>query len=151
MSHSKSLYHITFCPWKRMKVINEEHERELYKFIYDFSEKRGVKVWRIGGMPDHVHLLCSIPPKLAVADYMKLMKTESSKFMRANPHFPEWRGWAEKYSHVTVDYCTRQTRIDYIKNQKQHHARVSFDDEYRAFLRKYDFPEDTPLLGDDPV
>ena len=91
MSHTSLTCHIVFSTYKRANVINIAHERELYKYMYDFATKRGIKVFRIGGMPDHVHLLCEIPAKLAVADFVKLLKSETSKFMRFNPHFPDWQ------------------------------------------------------------
>lgn len=149
MSHTSLTYHLIFGTYRRMNVINIDHERELYKFMYDFSMKRGVKVWRIGGMPDHVHFLCDIPPKLSVSDFVKLLKGESSKFMRVNKNFPLWNGWAEGYGGFSVDASLLEVRIRYIMNQKQHHGRVSFVDEYKDMLRSVGFPEDTPILGDE--
>lgn len=54
MSHTALTYHLVFGTHKRMPTIVFDHERELYKFMFDFATARGVKVWRIGGMPDHV-------------------------------------------------------------------------------------------------
>ena len=104
-------------------------------------------VRRIGGMPDHVHILCDIPSKIAVADFVKLLKSESSKFMRINPHFPVWTGWAEGYGGFTIDASAREARIKYIMNQKQHHARVCFADEYRQLLTEACI-DDENILGD---
>lgn len=89
MSHIALTYHIVIGTYHREYVISEDHEKELYKYIFDFTGKRDVLfIRRIGGMPDHVHILCDIPAKIAVADFIKLVKSESSKFMRVNPHFP---------------------------------------------------------------
>lgn len=88
MSYTALTYHIVFGTYRRKNVININHERELYKYMYDFATERQVLVRRIGGMPDHVHIICDIPAKLAVADFVKLLKSESSKFMKINPHFP---------------------------------------------------------------
>ncbi|MDE5919516.1 MAG: IS200/IS605 family transposase, partial [Duncaniella sp.] len=95
MSHTSLTYHIVFSTYRRMKVIDILHERELYKYIYDFSKNRGIFIRRIGGMPDHIHILCDIPAKIAVAEYVKLLKAETSKFLRVNPHFPQWVKWSE--------------------------------------------------------
>ncbi len=122
MSHTALTYHLIFRTYRRFQVIVPNHEKELYKFIYDFAMSRGIKKPRIGGMPDHVHILCDIPAKFAVSEFVKLLKTESSKFMRVNPHFPQWQGWAEKYGAFTVDASLRETRRQYIMNQKRHHA-----------------------------
>lgn len=92
MSHTAFTYHLIFGTYRRHQTIPIEHERELYKFIYDFSVKRGIKIRRIGGMPDHIHILCDIPAKTPVAEYVKILKGESSKFLRANSHFKNWQG-----------------------------------------------------------
>ncbi|MDE6435943.1 MAG: IS200/IS605 family transposase [Muribaculaceae bacterium] len=149
MSHTRLTYHIIFAPWHRERVINEEHERELYMFIFNFATKRGAKVWRISGMPDHVHILCDIPAKIAVADFIRLIKSESSKFLAVNPHFPLWKKWAERYACVSVDQSLKDTRIRYIMNQKEHHRSKSFVDEYRDFMAEYGFDSVEALLGDD--
>ena len=134
MSYCSLTYHFIFGTHERQNVINISHERELYKYIYDFCKERGCFVRRIGGMPDHIHLLCDILSKLSVAEFIKLLKTETSKFMRVNPHFPNWQGWAEGYAAFTVDVSLRQVRVEYIMNQKNHHQSISFSDELRNFL-----------------
>lgn len=149
MSHIALTYHIVIGTYHREYVISEDHEKELYKYIFDFAGKRGVFIRRIGGMPDHVHILCDIPATIAVADFIKLIKSESSKFMRVNPHFPLWKKWAPKYGAFTVDASSREVRRRYIMSQKEHHKRISFREEYRNFLREAGFPDGTPILGDE--
>lgn len=92
-------------------TIVAEHERELYKFIFDFASAHGAYVRRIGGMPDHIHILCDIAPTIAVADFVRVLKAESSKFMKANPHFPYWEKWAEGYGIFAVDASSREAQI----------------------------------------
>lgn len=142
MSHTALTYHLIFSTYYRQPVINIEHEKELYKYICDFSIYRGVFVRRVGGMPDHVHLLCDIPPKIALSDFVQLLKAESSKFMRVNPNFPNWQGWTAGYGAFTVSSDIREAVRRYIMNQKQHHCHHSFADEYKTILMeagiKYD-------------
>lgn len=137
MSYTSLTYHIIFSTYCRQNVIDPHHERELYKFMYTFATERGVLVRRIGGMPDHVHILCDIPPTHAVAQIVKLLKSETSKFMRVNPHFRYWQGWSEGYSAFTVDASLRETRVRYIMNQKEHHKYVSLIDELNAIYKEY--------------
>lgn len=101
-------------------------------------------------MPDHIHILCDIPAKIAVAEFVKLLKTESSKFMRVNSHFPDWKGWAEGYGAFTVDASLREVRMRYIMNQKVHHATHGFVDEYMDMLHDAGIEDKTGVLGDDP-
>lgn len=149
MSHTSLTYHLVFGTFNREKVIDMDHERELYKFIYDFSTHREIYIRRIRGMPDHVHILCDIPAKFAVADYVKILKSETSKFMRVNPHFPRWERWAEGYGCFTVDASLRAIRVKYIMDQKLHHQNRGFADEYRNLLNEAGFTDNIPLLGDD--
>ncbi len=136
MSHIAFTYHLVFGTHGRRPTIVQEYERELYNFMFKFLVKRDVYVWRIGGMPDHVHLLCDIPPKLAVAEVMKLLKIESSKFLSRNIHFPNWDGWAEGYGGFTVEASLRDVRKQYIINQREHHSSRSFEDEYHSLLQE---------------
>ena len=142
MSHISLTYHLIFSTHQRLPSIPIAHEREMYKFLFDFSTQRGVKIWRIGGMPDHIHILCDIPPKLSVADYVKLVKAETSKFMRTNPHFPYWDRWSEGYGAFSVDTESREDRINYIMSQKDHHGCRSFTEEYKDILQHYHIPTD---------
>ena len=91
-------------------------------------------------MPDHIHILCDIPPKLSVADYVKLVKAETSKFMRTNRHFPYWDRWSEGYGAFSVDTESREDRINYIMSQKEHHGCRSFAEEYKEILQHYHIP-----------
>lgn len=149
MSHTAFTYHLVFGTYRRKPVINIEHERELYKYMYDFVTARKAKVWRIGGMPDHVHLLCDIPSTISVADFVKLLKSESSKFMRVNPHFPHWESWANGYAGFSVDASLIDARVQYIINQKAHHSRMTFQDELRAIMREAGLDADGPILGEE--
>ncbi len=134
MSHVAVTYHIVFGTHSRRQTIPIAHERELYKFIYDLSNKRDILIRRIGGMPDHIHILADIPPKIAVADYVRLIKAESSKFLRVNPHFPDWERWADGYGIFSVEAANRATRCEYIRNQKAHHHLRNYIEEYRELL-----------------
>ena len=149
MSHIALTCHLVFGTYRRIDVINEDHEKELYKFMYDYATSRDVYVRRIGGMPDHVHILCDIPAKLAVASFVQTIKAESSKFMHVNNHFPSWTAWAEGYGAFSVDAASREAVRKYIMNQKQHHRVLSFVSEYRGILSEAGFADETPLLGDE--
>lgn len=149
MSHISLTYHLVFGTYRRMAAIDESHEKELYKFMYDYSVRRGAFVWRIGGMPDHVHILCDIPAKVAVASFVQTLKTESSKFMRVNGHFPLWRAWADRYGAFSVDASSRESIRRYIIGQKEHHRSQSFVEEYRKLLMNAGIHGETVMLGND--
>jgi hypothetical protein len=65
---------------------------------------------------------------------MKEIKVSTSSWMKSNGLFPTFNGWAEGYGALSYSYRDKQKLIDYIKNQKEHHAKESFEDEFRILL-----------------
>ncbi len=129
MAYFQLFYHLIIRTYRSGATIPEEYEKELYMHIYNYAEKHECKVYRINGMPDHVHIFLSIPPKIAISDFAHNMKLATSKSLKYNEHFPDWEGWGESFG--VISYCIRDKEmlINYIKNQKEHHKKVSTLDE----------------------
>ncbi len=134
MSYTRLLYHIVFRTRNSKNSIPEQHEKELYTYIMGIINNKKSKLYRIGGMPNHIHLLVDIHPTIAVSDFMKELKEYSSKWLSSNPNFSDFEGWAVSFAGFTYGLNEKQTIIDYIMNQKEHHKKVSFEEEYRQFL-----------------
>jgi REP element-mobilizing transposase RayT len=88
-------------------------------------------------MEEHIHILSDLHPNIALADYMRDIKTASSIWLKGNDKFPEFDGWADRYAALTYAFSDRDTVINYIKNQKAHHKKFSFEDEYRKLLEEH--------------
>jgi REP element-mobilizing transposase RayT len=97
-------------------------------------ENKKSKLYRIGGTENHIHLLIDMHPTFALSDLMRDIKEHSSKWLARNPNFPDFEGWAVSFAGFTYSLNDKQTIIDYIKNQKEHHKTISFEEEYRRFL-----------------
>ena len=69
MSYIQSIFHIVFRTYRSERTINTEHERELYAIMMKQTENLKAKIIRIGGMPDHIHLLVSLPSDLQPSMY----------------------------------------------------------------------------------
>jgi hypothetical protein len=67
---------------------------------------------------------------------MQRIKTDSSKWLKANPHFPNFRGWGREYAGFSYSLRDKDKIVDYIKNQKEHHQKNTFVEEYRSFLQE---------------
>ena len=93
MSFTKSVYHIVFGTKYRQATIPQEEERKLYKILYDLMKKSGAFVYRVGGMPDHVHILVDITSKVSLTEFVKSLKQESSFLIKQDGSFPQWNGW----------------------------------------------------------
>jgi REP element-mobilizing transposase RayT len=91
----------------------------------------------VNGPADHVHLLCSLPATTALADVMRVLKTNSSKWIHET--FPNLASfaWQTGYAAFSVSESNVQAVEQYIRNQEEHHRTVSFQDEFVAFLKRH--------------
>ena len=134
MSYTQSIYHIVFRTYKSEPSISPDHEKELYAVIMKQTETLRAKLFRIGGMPDHIHLLVSLPSDLSIAKYVQAVKTFSSKWLHKSPAFSQWNGWGREYAAISYGIREKEMIVNYIRNQKEHHKNISFAEEYRSFL-----------------
>jgi putative transposase len=92
---------------------------------------------QIGGTDDHIHLLLGAPPVLSPAKIAQLVKGGSSHWAQEN--LPHWRGfaWQDGYGAFTVSKSSIPDVIEYIQRQRDHHRKLTFQEEYRALLKKH--------------
>ncbi|HYX06149.1 MAG TPA: IS200/IS605 family transposase [Bacteroidales bacterium] len=136
-SYRKILYHIIFRPKMSERVLTIEYTSRLYEYISGIIKNKKCYLYQINGTEDHIHLLSDLHPSLALADYIREIKTSSSIWLKSQSTFPKFKGWADGYAAVTCSYSERSRLIEYIKNQREHHKKVSFEEEYRAILNEY--------------
>lgn len=138
MAHISFLYHIIWRTKCSEPTITEAHERDFYAYVLGICNQKGCKLHRINSMPDHVHILISIRADIAVSEFMKVLKTESSKWMKQQREwFPHFRGWGDSYAGFTYAERDREMIRNYIIRQKEHHKRVSFREEYEAVMQEF--------------
>lgn len=136
MSYTESFYHIVFRTYRSEKTIPVEHERELYAYIYGIARNIHCQTYRIGGMPDHIHIFVSLPSTLSLASFVQRVKTYSSKWLKTNCDFPDFRGWGHEYAGFSYSFRDKDMVVGYIMRQKEHHKTISFAEEYRAFVEE---------------
>jgi REP element-mobilizing transposase RayT len=143
MSYHQILYHIIFGTKYRKNMITEKHSKELYKYIWGIIKNKKCILYRINGVEDHIHLLISLHPSVALADLLKDLKVSSSIWMKQSGLFPDFAGWQEGYAAFTCSFKEKDKIIQYIKKQKEHHQKESFLYEYKRFLNEnqIDFDE----------
>lgn len=134
MSYVSTLYHIVLRTHRSEMAIAEDHEKELYAYMNGIINNFNGKLYRVGGMPDHVHLLVSLPATMALASFVKELKVSTSKWIKTNPHFPKFTGWSQEYAGFTYSIHDKDKIINYIKGQKEHHKKMTFGEEYRQFI-----------------
>ena len=138
MSYTTSFYHIVLRTYRSGLTINEEHEEELYAYILGIAKNLNCKIYRIGGMPDHVHIFVSLPSSLSLAAFVQRVKTDSSKWLKTNPNFPGFCGWGHEYAGFSYGARDKDMIVNYIKRQKEHHKKTNFPTEYRSFIENND-------------
>lgn len=128
-------YHIVFGTKHREPTINEKNESELYKYIWGILNNKKCKLYRINGMPDHIHIFFDPHPSVSLSSLIKDIKIASNLWMKESGLFPELDGWQEGYGAFTSSVKEKETIINYIKNQKDHHKKDTFEDEFRRLLK----------------
>lgn len=138
-THSQIYIHFIFSTKKRENLILPHIEKRLWSYIGAVSRRMGINPIAIGGTSDHLHLLLSIPPNLSVSFIMQKLKSISSKWMN-DTFYPQYRKfrWQSGYSAFSIGYSQKEKVVTYIQNQKKRHLKLSFVDEMKLFLEKFE-------------
>jgi len=136
-SYRQILYHIVFRTKNSGKTLVQEHSKELYAYLMGVIKNKKCFLYRINGMEEHIHILCDLHPSLALADYLRDMKTASSIWLKQTGKFPKFEGWADGYAAFTYAWRDKDMIVNYIKNQQEHHKIESFEDELRRLLKEH--------------
>ncbi|GHT05553.1 transposase [Bacteroidia bacterium] len=102
----------------------------------------GHKLYAIGGMPDHVHILVSMSPKQAVSDLMAEVKRSSSLWINNNRLVMGKFSWQEGFGAFSYGKSQASTIANYIEAQEQHHGKRTFMEEYLEFLKLFEIEYD---------
>ena len=114
----------------------EAYHEELYKYIWGIVKKRKGMLYRINGTGNHIHILSDLNPNVRLADFIKEIKTASNLWMKGKGNYPKFESWAEGYCGLTYSFNDKERIVNYIKNQKEHHKIITFEDELRAILKE---------------
>ena len=142
MAHTyiSSLVHCVFSTKNREKRITEDLRPKLWAYIGGIARANALKAVAIGGTDDHVHVLLSVPPTMALAKAVQLIKGGSSKWLREQ--FDRRFSWQEAYAAFTISVSHRDATIAYIAAQPEHHKKRDFQQEFIAFLKKHNIDYD---------
>jgi len=140
MANSYTQIHLqfVFAVKYRNAVIAHTWETDLYKYITGIVQNNKHKLIAINGMPDHIHILVGFHTTQSIADLMRDIKANSSKWINENNFTKEKFEWQTGYGAFSYSKSHVQNVINYINNQKQYHTKQSFLDEYKAFLKKFE-------------
>ncbi|AWV88601.1 IS200/IS605 family transposase [Bradymonas sediminis] len=122
MSFTRLRYHIVFATKKRVRWIRPEVEAFLYPVMVKIGRSLTGQIIRLGGVEDHVHVICALPPNICVEDFVRDLKSRSSCAVRA--HFKNLYGfrWQDEFGAFSLNPNDMGGIIAYVENQKRHHS-----------------------------
>ena len=136
MSYVESLYHAVIRTKYNKRALSLDHSNELYRYIWGIMKNRKCVLYRVNGMEDHVHILFTLHPNIAIADFMRDLKVETSKMLKRTPGFEQFTSWSKGYAALMCDINNKDVVVNYIKNQREHHKKVSLREEYVMYLKE---------------
>ena len=145
-TYTQILYQIVFSTKNREKTMIEPGQEKLYRFIWGILNNKKCHLYRINGVEDHLHIITHIHPMVALSQLVKDIKLATSHFIKSENIFPNFSGWQVGYGAFTYSINAKDNLIEYVKNQKEHHKKVTFRDEYIRLLKEHGIDYDEKYL-----
>jgi putative transposase len=133
-SYSSNRVHVIFSTKERKKSLSDNFQPKLWAYMAGIAHNQGFEAMIIGGVCDHVHALIALPPTMPLAKAVQFLKGSSSKWIN------ETKGefaWQEGYGAFSVSASQTADVVRYIQNQRTHHEKKSYEEEFVEFLKKY--------------
>jgi len=134
---SKIYIQIVFAVARRECLIENSWETELHKYISGIVKNQNQKMIIINGMPDHIHLFIGMLPSCCLSDLVREIKKSSNDFINENRFTKHKFNWQEGYGAFSYSASHIDNVYQYIMNQKSHHKKQTFKDEYIELLKKF--------------
>jgi REP element-mobilizing transposase RayT len=144
----KNYIHIIFSTKYRIPLILDSIQDELYRYIGGICKQLECYPVKIGGYIDHIHILCMLSKKVPLMKLLEEIKAHSSKWIKTKDDTFKKFYWQNGYGAFSVNPYEIDRVIAYIENQKEHHKKKTFQDEYRVFLKKYNVEYDEKYIWD---
>ncbi|MEM1121379.1 MAG: IS200/IS605 family transposase [Bacteroidota bacterium] len=144
----KNYVHIVFSTKKRQSFIDQSIEEELHAYLGGTCKELGCPVLAVGGVAEHVHILCMLSRNIALSELVGKVKANSSKWIKTKGEQYATFYWQKGYGGFSVNPAETEVVIIYIQKQEEHHKKWTFKEEYRLFLKKYKVEYDERYVWD---
>jgi len=148
-TYSQLYIQIVFAVKGRQNLISPNKKDEIYKYISGIIANQKQKLIAINGMPDHIHILVGIKPHVSLSDLVRVIKTNSSKFINEQRWINGKFEWQTGFGAFSYGHSQLTNVIKYIENQEEHHKTKTFREEYIAFLKLFNIDFKNEYLFDD--
>jgi len=147
-SLAKIYLHIIFSTKNRNNILHPDIENELYKYIAGIMKNLNCTTIKIGGTSNHIHILNIFSRTIPIGKLIGTIKKESSKWIKTKGINYHNFHWPNGYGVFSIAHSQVEAVEKYIKNQKEHHKKMTFQEEYRKFLHKYNVDYDERYVWD---
>ena len=136
-SLSKIYIHLIFHIKTTSPYMRDEDLERIHAYIGQLINETGCRVIQTGGIKDHVHILFLLSKNESISHVVEEVKRNSSRWIKTiNTHYTKFE-WQGGYGEFSVSQSIVDKTLQYIKDQKTHHEKHTFQDEYIAFLKSY--------------
>lgn len=137
-AYSKIYIQVIFAVKGRACLIQSDWEEKLYKYITGIIRNKNQKMLAINGIPDHIHFLIGMKPSCCLPDLVREIKKSSNDFINEENFCRNKFYWQVGFGAFSYGHSDLDRVIKYIMNQKEHHRKRTFKEEYLQFLKKYE-------------
>lgn len=139
MSYVKIWLHCVWSTKNRTCIIPQSFRQALLKHFRENAAEKNIVLETVNAHEDHVHALINLGKQQNLATVMQYLKSESSFWINNQKTLPCHFSWHDDHFAVSVSHSQVDRVREYIKNQDEHHKKMSWDDEVKLFLKKYGF------------
>jgi REP element-mobilizing transposase RayT len=150
-THHGILLHVVFSTKHRSPLIRDSWRDDLFGYISGTVKDHKAVLLKAGGIEDHIHLLLKLHPQFAVSSTVQLLKANSSRWINEQRKATRTFQWQRGYGAFSVSQSMAETVKNYIANQREHHRRQSFTEEYLQMLRLHEIEFDKRYVFDEEV
>ncbi len=149
MSHAIicSFYHCVFATKGRQPLLNQELRKRLFPYLVGIAQNHKFGILAIGGIENHIHILMTLPATLTLSRAVQMLKGTSSKWIHDSYPDSLDLAWQEGYAAFSIGVSQKAKTIRYIRNQEEHHHKITFKAEYRDFLAKHGIYSEASTCG----
>ena len=137
---------VVFAVQGREASIGKEWEERFYQYITGIIREKGQKMIAIGGTSNHIHIFIGMKPSCCLSDLVREVKKSSNEFVKDEKLCRYRFSWQEGYGAFSYGHSQIDAVVKYIMNQKEHHKKHTFKEEYVKFLKKFEIEHDEKYL-----
>lgn len=145
-TYTQILYQIVFSTKNAENTMDFSKAENLYRYIWGVLKNKNCILYRVNGTENHIHIVTHIHPSVSISDLVKDIKVSSSKWLKEQDLFPYFQSWQEGYGAFTYHINQKEILVNYVKNQREHHHKKTFKEEYIELLKEHGIEFDEKYL-----